>query len=107
MKPRDQYHSLSPALRAIVAPAVAALVLAVFVGWTPFVESGAAEDRVDSLDIKQQHWSFGPVVEPAEPAVVDITWVKTPVDRFILSKLESAGMKPAGPADKRTLLRRA
>ncbi len=33
-------------------------------------------------------------------------WAKTGVDRFILAQLESAGRKPAPPADRRTLLRR-
>jgi hypothetical protein len=33
-------------------------------------------------------------------------WVRTPIDAFILAKLEEAGLKPAPAADKRTLLRR-
>ena len=33
-------------------------------------------------------------------------WVKTELDRFILSKLEAAGLTPAPPADPRTLIRR-
>jgi hypothetical protein len=39
--------------------------------------------------------------------VKDRAWVETPVDAFVLAKLEAAGLKPAPPADRRTLIRRA
>ncbi|HTE21155.1 MAG TPA: c-type cytochrome domain-containing protein, partial [Armatimonadota bacterium] len=54
-----------------------------------------------------QHWSFLPVKRPALPAVKNRAWVRTPVDAFILAKLEQKGLKPAPPADRRTLIRRA
>ena len=43
---------------------------------------------------------------PAVPAVKDARWGKSPIDAFILQKLEAKGLKPAAPADPRTLLRR-
>ena len=52
-------------------------------------------------------WAFQPVRKPALPAVQDERWVKNPIDRFILAKLEQNGLKPAGPAGKRALIRRA
>ena len=52
-------------------------------------------------------WSFQPVKDPAVPAVKDAGWPKNPADNFILAKLEEKGIKPAPPADKLTLLRRA
>jgi hypothetical protein len=52
-------------------------------------------------------WSFKPVVRPELPAVKNAAWVKTPVDAFILAKLEERDLAPAPPADKATLLRRA
>ena len=51
-------------------------------------------------------WSFKPVARPPVPAVKDTAWVKTPLDAFILAKLEEKGLRPAPPADKATLLRR-
>src|SRR5207342_344906 len=43
----------------------------------------------------------------AVPAVRDTVWPKSLVDRFVLARLEAKQLAPAGPADKRTLLRRA
>lgn len=50
-------------------------------------------------------WSFQPVKGPTPPAVQ--AKVKNPIDAFILSRLEAEGLKPAPPADPRTLIRRA
>jgi hypothetical protein len=52
-------------------------------------------------------WSFQPVQHQSPPPVKDSTWPKSPVDCFILKRLESKGFGPSRPADKRTLLRRA
>lgn len=52
-------------------------------------------------------WSFRPVKMPAIPSVKDRSWVKSPIDSFVLATLESEGLKPAPFADKRTLIRRA
>jgi hypothetical protein len=57
-------------------------------------------------DEPAKHWAFQPVSRPDLPAVRDRGWVRTPVDAFILAKLEAVGLKPAPAADKRTLLRR-
>lgn len=57
-----------------------------------------AEDR--------QWWSFQPLKEPAVPAVKDKAWSKNEVDRFILSRLEKEGLKPASEAERTALLRR-
>ncbi|HEY2839240.1 MAG TPA: PSD1 and planctomycete cytochrome C domain-containing protein [Pirellulales bacterium] len=43
----------------------------------------------------------------AVPETQDAAWPRTDLDRFILNKLEVRGLKPAPPADKRTLIRRA
>jgi mono/diheme cytochrome c family protein len=51
-------------------------------------------------------WSFRPVVRPELPAVQHSEWVRTPVDAFVLARLESAGLQPAPPAEKTSLLRR-
>ncbi|MEZ5364606.1 MAG: DUF1549 domain-containing protein [Bryobacterales bacterium] len=52
-------------------------------------------------------WSFQPVADPAPPAVKDEKWARSPIDRFLLAKLEEKSLTPEAPADKATLLRRA
>ncbi|MCI0332733.1 MAG: PSD1 and planctomycete cytochrome C domain-containing protein [Planctomycetes bacterium] len=58
-------------------------------------------------DAARNFWSFRPVVRPAIPPVKDQAWVKTPIDAYILARLEQKKLRPAPPADKATLLRRA
>jgi cytochrome c553 len=57
--------------------------------------------------VGRDHWSFLPVRKQAVPSVADAAWCRTPVDNFILARLEDASMKPNAPADKYTLIRRA
>ncbi|HEY2979245.1 MAG TPA: DUF1549 and DUF1553 domain-containing protein [Burkholderiaceae bacterium] len=53
-------------------------------------------------------WSpYQPVQRPAVPAVKQKEWVRTPVDAFVLSRLEAQGLKPSGEADRATYIRRA
>ncbi|MDB6154733.1 MAG: hypothetical protein JWL90_3186, partial [Chthoniobacteraceae bacterium] len=58
-------------------------------------------------DKARHHWAYQPVTRPAVPVVQNRTWPSTPVDAFILQKLEQKGMVPSPGADKATLLRRA
>ena len=52
------------------------------------------------------HWAFVPPERPAVPDIRNRTWVRTPIDAFILARLRQEGMKPSKEADKATLLRR-
>lgn len=52
-------------------------------------------------------WSFQPLRDPAPPQVKNPARVNNGIDRFVLSRLETAGLQQAPLADKRTLLRRA
>jgi hypothetical protein len=54
----------------------------------------------------QQHWSFRPLEKAVPPSVKRETWVRNPIDRFILAELERRGLAPAAAADKRALIRR-
>ncbi len=54
----------------------------------------------------QDHWSFVAPSRPALPDVEQADWVRTPVDRFILARLESEGLAPSPEADRRKLIRR-
>jgi cytochrome c553 len=78
-----------------------------------WVKMGAPDPRTASaaqkawVDPNKKHWAWQPLVKPAPPEVKDPAWCKTPVDNFILGKLEENKLKPNPPADKRTLIRRA
>jgi hypothetical protein len=54
----------------------------------------------------EPHWSLITPQRPAVPTVKNQAWVKTPIDAFILARLEAAGLAPAPEADRRTLARR-
>ncbi len=54
----------------------------------------------------QPHWSLIAPKKPTPPAVKNEAWVKNPIDRFVLAKLESLGLAPAVEADRRTIARR-
>ena len=75
----------------------------------PFPGSGSAStDPGGSIDWEaaRQFWSFRPIQDPPLPAVKHSRWVSSPIDTFVLSRLEAKGLKPAPPADKRSWIRR-
>jgi Protein of unknown function (DUF1553)/Protein of unknown function (DUF1549)/Planctomycete cytochrome C len=51
-------------------------------------------------------WAFQPVRRTDPPSVSDAAWARTPIDRFILARLEKEHLKPSPEASKETLLRR-
>jgi cytochrome c553 len=64
---------------------------------------------VEKFDLTEgkKFWSFQPVVDHPAPAVKDAAWAKNELDPFVLAQLEAKNLRPALPADKLTLLRRA
>ena len=93
-------------------------VIANFEAW---VKMGAPDPRsgavaaattpsMSHLDIaaaKREWWSFQPPKPQTPPVVKNAAWVKSPVDAFVLAKLEEKKLAPCRPADRRTLIRRA
>jgi hypothetical protein len=53
------------------------------------------------------HWAFRAREEPPAPVVAHASWIARPLDRFVLARLEQAGLAPAPRADRATLARRA
>lgn len=82
MPPPDSNRSLSPAEKQLLERWIAA---------------GADYET---------HWAFVPPQRPALPAVQHAQWVRNPIDRFVLAKLEAAGLSPSQPADRATLIKR-
>ncbi len=52
------------------------------------------------------HWAFDPPRKADPPAVKNATWGRSPLDRFILARLEAEGLSPSPEADRETLIRR-
>jgi hypothetical protein len=78
-----------------------ALLLALSAGREPL--SASPENRRAGPD----WWSLQAVARPEVPTPRRPGWVRTPIDAFILAKLEAEGLEPAPPADRETFLRRA
>jgi hypothetical protein len=80
---------------------------------TEWIRRGAPDPRVPVASNvalysggRKDHWSFLPVKKPAVPEVKDHSWGQSPLDNFVLAKLEAVGLHPNPVADKRTLIRR-
>jgi hypothetical protein len=90
--------------------------LAVLTRWVsqglPWPEAGASTTVAKGspfqiTEEQRRFWSFQPVKPVAPPEVTNGAWVRSPLDRFILQRLEARHLPPADRADKRTLIRRA
>jgi hypothetical protein len=57
-------------------------------------------------DEDRKYWAYVPVKRPAVPVVKDVAWVHSPIDAFLLARLEEKGLTPAAPADRHALVRR-
>jgi mono/diheme cytochrome c family protein len=53
-----------------------------------------------------KHWAFVAPTRPITPKVTNQSWVKNPIDAFVLARLEKEGLRPSPEADRATLLRR-
>lgn len=67
---------------------------------------GTTRGAFDLAQRARAHWSWQPIRAHAVPAVNDTRWPLIDADRFLLAKLEAKGLRPARPADARTLIRR-
>ncbi len=56
---------------------------------------------------KERPWSLAPLVRPAVPEVRNRSWIRNPIDAFVLAKLEDSGLTPSPEASRSELLRRA
>ncbi len=68
---------------------------------------GADTPKTKYSERQRNFWSFRPMQNPPAPAVKDAAWARSAIDRFVLAKVEEKGLKPAPPASKQQLLRRA
>jgi hypothetical protein len=91
-----------------LSPVVAIAFVALMAGarqWAPS-SSAATNATPDPQSAIKRHWAFVKPERPAAPEVENRAWARTPIDRFILARLEKEGLKPSPIADRVTLLRR-
>lgn len=88
-------------------------VLADFEKW---IRDGAVDPREATAEVEakptidwrnaREHWAYQPPRDSSPPPIKHESWAKSPLDRFVVAKLEEQGLEPVAPADARTLLRR-
>ena len=83
-----------------------ACIVGAILGAVGISTAGEPYGRFQFDDSQREHWAFVAPVRPELPEVSDTSWVRTPIDGFILAKLDESSIKPAPPADRRVLLRR-
>jgi hypothetical protein len=79
-----------------------------------WINAGAVwgADSIDpfryTTDTRAGHdwWSLQPVVRPPLPKVQNPTWIRNPIDAFVLARLEAKQLSPSTPANRATLIRR-
>jgi hypothetical protein len=69
-------------------------------------ENAAAAETDPPVVEGRRHWAFQPVRKSVPPVVNDAAWLQTPVDAFVLAKLEERQWQPASPAGRAEWLRR-
>ncbi len=67
----------------------------------------AAADANAPQAAKSKLWSYQPLKAPDQPAVNNKSWVRTPLDAFVLAPLEAKGLTPSPDADRAAFVRRA
>lgn len=77
--------------------------------WTPGDDrrTVATISGFDLQQRKREHWAWRPIVAPTIPTIAREHGDVSAIDAFLFTKLDAANVETCGPADRRTLLRRA
>lgn len=106
---RDE-HTMMPPSGKLPADELSTLRKWVLQGasWDPTVhiEVEAEEGHSTARNDRLVGWSYKSLARPEVPEVSNSGWVATPIDAFILERLEETGLTPSAPADRIAWLRR-
>ncbi len=110
---KDKDHEMPPAgKRPAEEIAIIEKWVAMGAPYDPSLETAGAKKTSSHAQEKaalapQSWWAYQPVKAAQPPVVKNSTWNANPVDAFLASRLESAGLRPNAPATKEQLIRRA
>jgi hypothetical protein len=74
--------------------------------WVGLAQPIWAVDDVAKPSTRKDHWAWSPPLRSQLPVVIKNTWVRNPIDAFILAKLEAADLQPSPRASRELFLRR-
>ncbi|HEV8486916.1 MAG TPA: PSD1 and planctomycete cytochrome C domain-containing protein [Blastocatellia bacterium] len=79
--------------------------IALIAAW---IDQGAkgSDEAGDSTSKIERHWAYVKPIPPRLPSVRNNSWVRNPIDAFVLSRLEKEGLAPSPEASRETLIRR-
>ncbi len=105
----EAMRHLNPELQMPPKTKLPDTVLADFETW---IAMGAPDPREGESKLPRElaaatHWAFQPIASPEPPAVKSADWPRDRIDHFVLSRIETAGLRAVRDADRRTLIRRA
>lgn len=84
------------------------LVMLLGASWAIAAESETdASAKASASRGKDRDWAWQPIASPAAPAIQQKKFVRTPIDAFVLAKLEEKGIKPSPEASRAAFIRRA
>lgn len=72
----------------------------------PLEDEHRALDGTSFSDEARNHWAFQSIRETTPPSVSNADWLQTPIDAFILARLELQNWQPAPSATREELIRR-
>jgi mono/diheme cytochrome c family protein len=86
-------------------PALSAEEIALLKSW---IDGGASWGDATHVApvVETNHWAFKKPVQPAPPAATNAAFARSPIDAFVLARLEMQGLSPSPEADRRALIRR-
>ncbi|MES2605070.1 MAG: DUF1549 domain-containing protein, partial [Pseudomonadota bacterium] len=90
----------------VIALAIGSVGAALRAEDTVPANSTAAAQPIAASNERSDHWAYQPVAHPQAPAVQNAAWVRTPVDAFVLAKIEEKGLQPSPEAERAVLARR-
>lgn len=87
-------------------PPLAAAEIELLKAWVDQGATAPAEAVPEKKAAESSHWSFQPLADPAIPTASQVSWIRNPIDAFVLARLDQAQLSPSPEAERPALARR-